>query len=182
MWILLNGTRVKVTAHWVSVEYGPPFIRARLRHQVTWNVEANNPFLGSWVGVHTVIYVVSLLIGLNSYGPFALERRFWWDFNAKRWLSSQMARSRSSKRAAESCLVFIGRELSHQNLPPCSLHAMQWGRRCVGRCFLSAESDHRIPRIHAASPLHVIRGWKYIGFCHAFHTGSELSLPAINDH
>ena len=48
-----------------------------------------------------------------SYRPFALERRFWWDFNAKRWLSSRMAQS--SKRAAESCLVFIGRELFTPN-------------------------------------------------------------------
>ena len=161
---------------------------------MTWNVEANNPCLGSWVGVHAVIEVASTLIRLNwtqavataSYRLFALELRFWWDFKAMVFITNVTKQQESGRvlpsihRPKPSSLFFasdtMGTKVCWSMFSVCRIRPSDTIEFLPRRLFMSSEGGN------TSSPLHVIRGWKYIGFCPAFQSGSELSFPAINDH
>ena len=115
-----------------------------------------------------------------------LELRFSWDFKAMVFITNVTKQQESGRvlpsihRPKPSSLFFasdtMGTKVCWSMFSVCRIRPSDTIEFSPRRLFMSSEGGN------TSSPLHVIRGWKYIGFCPAFQSGSELSFPAINDH
>ena len=143
IWAAFDESKVTTPGQQVSLPWWEKGIR---------NVEASNPCLGSWVGVYTVTEVASTLIKWKpeASGHCLLQAACLRATHLVGFQCKAMAFITDGTKQQESgrvlpCTYLSAGNFSHPKLPPCSLQAIQWGRKCVGRYFLSAESDNRIP-------------------------------------